>query len=287
MAKAQSAASTEVAVAAKTAVSVASFMEDDFGTGFEGADSDSYAIPFLQILQKMSPSVDEDNGAYVEGAKAGMLMNSVTQALYDVKDRPLQIVPCAFKRTFILWAPRDAGGGFLGEKTPEEMDDIIASGEVENVNGRYLVKDEDGKVDDKKSNYYMDTRSHYVIVLDPKTGEYGPAILSLSSTQIKASRGLMTTLQQRKAESNGVRRTLPTFANIVNITTKAMANEKGSWSAINFEVQKELISDPALYSEAKEFYRAVSAGEKKADHSKSVDASAGEASSKPQDADGF
>lgn len=278
---------TDLVKASNTALAVPAFMDaGDFGAGFEGADKDSYAIPFLQILQKMSPMVDEDSPKYVEGAKAGMIYNTVTQKFYDVRETPLHIVPCSYKRSFIKWGPRDAGGGFKGEVTPEEMDQIIARGEVELVDGRYLVKDEKGEVDAKKSDYFSDTRSHYVIAIDPETGEQGAAILSLASSQIKASKMLLTSLQQKKVQVGDVKRTPPTFANMVKLSTTAQSNDKGNWAGVKFELDG-LVADPALYTAAKEFYTAVNAGEAKADYSKAADAGDSAVSGTPQEAAGF
>ena len=50
----------------------------DAGAGLEGADKDSYAIPFLLALQPLSPQVVDKT---VAGAEAGMLMNSVSLEL--------------------------------------------------------------------------------------------------------------------------------------------------------------------------------------------------------------
>jgi hypothetical protein len=260
---------------------------EDFNAGFEGSDKDSYAIPFIQILQKMSPLVDEDSPKRIEGAKAGMLYNNVTGQLYDVRDTPLVFVQAAYKRSFILWGARDADGGFKGEVTPERMDEIVASGAVENVDGKLLVKDEKGEVNPKKSDYYADTRSHYVIVLDPKTGETMPAIISLASTQIKPSKALMTSLQNKKVNAGGVLRTPPTFANLIKFTTSAQQNAKGSWALAKFELDG-LVLDKHLFETAKEFYRAINAGEIKADYSKAADAGdASDVSGQPQAAEGF
>jgi hypothetical protein len=279
--------STAVAEVKPGALIAPEFMDAaDFGAGFEGADKDSYAIPFLQILQKMSPLVDEDSPKHVEGAKAGQVYNTVTQKFYDVREKPMLIVPCSYKRSFILWGARDEGGGFKGEVTPDEMDAIIAAGKTENVDGRLLVKDEKGEVNAKKSDFYADTRSHYVIAIDPETGDLMPAILSLASSQIKASKMLLTMLQQKKVEVGGVKRTPPTFANMVKLTTIAQSNDKGNWAGVKFELDG-LVSDVNLYAAAKEFYAAVSAGEAKADYSKSADAGDSAVSGAPTEADKF
>src|SRR5579864_7705555 len=131
-ASAQASTSSEVAERPNTAVA-ADFMDaEDFagvGAGFEGADKDSFAIPFIQILQKMSPMVDEDDPKHLDGAKAGMLYNTVTQKLTDGKTG-LLIIPCYYKRTYIRWGGREGEGGFKGEITPKEFDKLVASGVV-------------------------------------------------------------------------------------------------------------------------------------------------------------
>jgi hypothetical protein len=279
---------TAVAVAARTAITAPAFMADeDFGAGFEGAGKDAYAIPFLQLLQKMSPLVDEDNAKHVPGAKAGMFYNTVTGKLYDVKTTPLELIQSSYRHSFIRWGSRDGDqGGFKGEVTPEEMDAIIARGEVENVDGKLLVKDAEGKVDVKKSDYYADTRAHYVIVIDPDTGESMAAILSLASTQIKSSKMLMTSLQNKKVTINGRTGTPATYANKIKLTTTVNTNEKGTWSVAKFELDG-LVTDADLFNQAKEFHKAVATGAANADYSKSVETGEGSVSSQPQEAQGF
>lgn len=263
--------------------------ESDFGSnaGFEGADKDSFAIPFLQILQKMSPKVDEDHAEYIPGAKAGMLFNTVTGKLYDGKTG-LHIVPCAYKRTYILWGGREGDGGYKGEFSVEEVEALRADPtKIKVVDGRYYVPDAEGNINEKKSDYYSDTRSHFVIVIDPETGEYGTAILSLASSQIKSSKKLLTSLQQKKVNTARGLQTPPTFANLVKVTTAGRSNESGSWSGIEFALDG-LVSDKNVYESAKEFYRTVVAGEVKADYAKADAASAqGDTESKPTDAEGF
>lgn len=279
-------AQTTALVSADTNAALALLGAEDFGTGFEGADKDSYAIPFLQILQKMSPSVDEDSPRYVQGAKAGMLYNTVTGELLDGKEG-FDLVPCFFKRSFIRWSPRDAGGGFKGEFTPEQIEGMVKDGSIIVVDGVYFAKPDDGSAPDpKKTDYYADTRSHYVIVVSPKTGETGSAILSLAASQIKPSRMLMTALQQKKIDTPQGKRTPPMFLNKVRVTTQGLSNDQGSWSGIVFALNG-LVDNKDLYEEAKTFYQAVAAGTVKADYSKAPTSDGPAASGKPEEADGF
>jgi hypothetical protein len=126
-----------------------------------------------------------------------------------------------------------------------------------------------------------------VIVVDRATGEYGRAILSLASSQIKSSKKLMTALQQKKIKTPRGMMTPPTFANIVKVTSSGRSNDSGSWSGVDFELTG-VIQNADLYKEAKDFYTQVVGGEVKADYAKADATSAqGDADAKPQDADGF
>lgn len=280
---------TDVAVVNQGAITVApDFMNDsDFGGGFEGTDKDSYAIPFLQILQKMSPLVDEDSPKHIEGAKAGMLYNTVTQKLYDGK-AGLTIIPCSYKRSFIQWGGREAAEqGFKGEFTPEQIIEMQTSGAIVTQDGKLFKPNADGSIQEKKSDYFADTRAHGILIIDNETGEVGRAILSLSSSQIKASKMLMTSLQQKKVDTPRGKQTPPTYANLVKLTTIGMSNDQGTWSGVRFDLEG-LVTDPHLYAEAKEFYKALASGEVKADHSKAdYQAAAGDAGGEPATADEF
>jgi len=263
------------------------FMDaSDFdGAGMEGADQDSFAIPFIQILQKMSPKVDEDSAEYIPGAKAGMLYNTVTGELFDGK-KGLYIIPCYYKRSFICWGGREGDGGYKGEFTVDQVEALkLDPTKLVTVEGRMYVPNEDGSVNEKKNDYFADTRSHYVLTVNPETGEFGTAILGLASTQIKSSKKLMTALSQKKVKFGDTMKTPPTFANMVKVTTTGMSNDKGSWSAINFELDG-MVLNRAHFDAAKEFYKIVHSGEAKADFSKADTPAAGDVG-EPQEAGSF
>ena len=121
----------------------------DAGAGMEQTDKESFAIPFLRALQKISPQVDEADSAYVPGAKGGQLFNSVTQELFDGKEG-VTFLPCYFQRTFLRWAPRGADGGMRGEYSPEQVAQLRANGEVQEVDGRLYFPDDSGDINPKK-----------------------------------------------------------------------------------------------------------------------------------------
>lgn len=259
----------------------------DMMMGMENMDADSMSIPFIQLLQKMSPMVDPDDPAYVEGALAGMLFNTVTNQLYNAKVG-VKIIPVFYKRSFILWGGREAAeSGFKGEFTVEEFDEIMKEpGRVVEDKGRYFVPDEDGKFDVKKSDYYADTRSHYIMIENPLDGSWSEALLSLSSSQIKPSKMLMTMLSQKRIRTPKGPACPPSFYNIVTMSTIGMSNDKGSWSGAKFELTGAVDAD--TFAQAKAFYMAVRDGDRTVDRTKEAGAnSEREVNEKPVNADQF
>lgn len=210
--------------------------EADSGAGMEGADKDSFAIPFLAVIQKMSPQVDEADPKYIEGARPGMLMDTVTEELFDGKEGVL-VLPCAFQRRYLRWGPREAGGGFKGELTPEEATALEQSGEVVNVDNRLYYPDDNGNVDPKKCDFLQDSRNHFVLRVNPETGKLTEMLLSLRSTQISKSKTMMTKLQNVKVKGKEGMVTPPTWVNRVRITTVPESNDKGSWHGIKVELE--------------------------------------------------
>ena len=88
-----------------TAVVLASNFEEDAQSGFNNMTQEDFALPFLKLLTSTSPEIGE-----MEGAMPGMVLNSVTNELYDGK-KGLLVIPTAYVRQYIEWAPRGSGSG--------------------------------------------------------------------------------------------------------------------------------------------------------------------------------
>lgn len=248
---------TAVTVAANPnmSVQVAAFdMSEDAGAGMEGADAASFAIPFLAVLQKLSPVCDETDGAYNPDAKPGMLMNTVTGQLYDGKVGVV-ILPVHYQRRFLRWGPRSSGGGFKGEMLPEVAAKLEFDGVVQNVEGRLYYPDADGQVNEKKCDRLADTRNHFFIL--EGTGQQ--MLLSLGSTQIKKSKALMSMLAALKIDHGGKKITPPTWAARVRVTTVLEQNDQGNWYGVRFAIEG-LIIDQDEYEAGKAFNKGLKEG---------------------------
>lgn len=226
----------------------------DAGGGMEHTDKDSFAIPFLRVLQKISPQVDEDDPQHIPGAKGGALFNTVTGELYDGKEG-VEFCPVAYQRRFIQWAPRGDSAGFKGEWLPEEVTKALAEGTVTELEGRLTVGED----------RLVDTRTHFGLVVSGDA--VSQVILPLSSTQIKKSKQLMSMLSSVKVKNV----TPPTWASRVKITTVLESNDQGSWYGVRFELVG-MVESRELYEAGKAFHATVTAGEARANYEAPQDA---------------
>lgn len=234
---------TEVAVAENnTALAVmAADFAADAGLGMEGADKSSFAIPFLSILQGLSPQLET-----VDGAKPGLFINSITNEVF----KEVLVIPCAFQRRFLRWAPRSEGGGYKGEYNPVDIETGKIAGVSTNAEGRLMLENDELK----------DTRNHFVL-MQTESGAWTGALLSLSSTQIKKSKrwmSLILGIEMRNAQGKPFNP--PSFSHVYKLSAVKEENSKGSWWGLQVE-KVEPVGDAELYAKAKAFHNSVSAGE--------------------------
>lgn len=205
----------------------------DAGKGLENADKDSYAIPFLTMLQKLSPQVDT-----VDGAKAGLFINTVNNETQET----VCVIPCGYARKYLRWAPRESGGGFKGQYSPLEVESGKVEGLDRNDKGQLTIGDD----------ILRDTRIHYVLMETPK-GAWRPAVLSLTSTQIKKSKRWMSMIQGIEMELPDGRKFNPaSFSHIYILKSVKEENNQGKWFGINIELVGR-VTDPEVYNAARTF----------------------------------
>lgn len=213
----------------------------DSGAGLENVDKSSFAIPFITLLQGLSPQLET-----VDGAKPGLFINTITNELF----KEVVAIPCAYQRRYLRWAKRSEGGGFKGEYSPIDVETGKIEGAIKNDEGRYVIG----------SDELNDTRNHFVLV-QSESGIWQHALICLTSTQIKKSKRWMSRIQGLELRSkDGKAFTPPSFSHIYTIKSVKEENSKGSWWGLEVNL-KEAVSDPEVYLKAKEFHKSVTAGE--------------------------
>jgi len=245
---------TQVATAQNTAVGQVMDFSADAGQGMEGADKASFAIPFITMLQGLSPQLET-----VDGAKPGLFINTITNELL----KEVLVVPCAYQRRYIRWAPRSTGGGYKGEMNPVEVETGAIPG-LSQVQGIYLMDVPQGaSAFDPKGvplyDHLADTRNHYVLAQNA-AGSWQPALVSLSSTQIKKSKRWMSRIQGvQLTDKNGKAFNPPSFSHVYKMKPIKEGNSKGEWWGIEVDLV-ETVKDASLYQTAKAFNQSVNSG---------------------------
>lgn len=201
--------------ASGTEVAIPDYGEDS-GMGFSPATSSDYSIPFLGVLQANSPQVVENNP---EGARAGLLYNSVTGEMID-GSKGLVIIPVLKQNAYVEWIHRDNGGGLVANHLPESHF-VMEVKRKSGTRGKLRINP-----DDEKSNQLIETVYLYCLILeeDNKTVQ-GHAVVSFTVTKLKPWRNFYTQLLSIKYPKD-VKKP-PFFAYRVRLSTFLDQNKKG------------------------------------------------------------
>ena len=217
------------------------------GGGLEEVTSEDVQIPFLRVLQALSPQIKKSDPAYIKGAEQGGIFNTVTKKFWSGDDGVL-VIPTYFQKKLLEFVPRSEGGGFVGEINPKNLPKIVKENGMEMLeNGNELVR----------------TAQHYVkIVHDDGTLEN--AIVDMKKTQLKKSREWVSIMGMfkypKEAGQNLVGKTMDSWYNMFRLTTIEESNDKGSWYTWKIVHEKQV--DKIEYvNESKSLHTSLSSGE--------------------------
>jgi len=231
-----------------SALALVSDFEQDAHAGFDNMGQEDFALPFLRLLTNTSPEVGE-----LEGAVPGKILNTVTGELYDGKEG-ITVVPCAYTRVYIEWAPRGSGSGGPVAIHPSTSDILSKTHREPGDNKDYL----------DNGNYIENTANHYVMVVD-SDGVPSPALIVMKSTQLKKSRKWNSMMMSVKLNGKNGLYTPPMYSQSYRLSTVAESNDKGKW--FGWEVERiGSIEDMSVYQAAKAFASSVGSGDVKVKH---------------------
>jgi hypothetical protein len=241
---------TQVAVqeTKEYAVALGNAFEDDANGGFDSMGQEDFALPFLRLLTNTSPEVGE-----MDGAMPGMILNTVTGELYNGKEG-ITVIPVAYVRQYIEWAPRGSGSGAPISVYPATSDILSRTHREPGDNKDYL----------DNGNYIENTANHYVMVIND-AGFPEPALITMKSTQLKKSRKWNSMLMSTKLLGKNGPFTPPMYSHMYRLTTQAESNDKGKW--FGWEIEKVgAVEDMNVYAAAKSFAGSITSGEVKVKH---------------------
>jgi hypothetical protein len=147
----------------------ANIMDDIFATAGEGVDYDTseLQIPFVRVIQALSPQVKKNDPAFIKSASAGDIFNTVTGQYWE-GEKGIHVVPCFQQTKYFEFVPRAEGGGFVGEVEINNPDisktQRVGASEIL-PNGNELVKSD----------------QHFCLLLG-EDGMFQPVIVDMKST---------------------------------------------------------------------------------------------------------
>ena len=223
--------------------------EADANQGAQNITQEDLALPFLKVLGQLSPEVNKRDAKYVEGAEPGMILNTVTNALYDGTEG-IQVLPVFYKRQYIEWQDR-------GESKGAPVHIYNAGDDIPKTTRDKMNKDRLGN-----GNYLENTANHYVVTLgkSPST-----ALISMKATQLKISKKWNSMMLGIKMQGKNGLFTPPTYSHIYKLRTVQQSNDKGTWFGWDVS-QVGPVKDKSVYEIAKQFAVRVSKGEIEAKH---------------------
>lgn len=225
------------------------------GEGLESVSAQDLAIPYLRILAQLSPQVNKRDGAYVQGAEAGMIYNTVENVVYDGEEG-VSVIPCYYRRVLVEWKPREQGGGYVA--TYQGDDPIL----------KKTYKDSKGK-DILDNGHIIEATAEFYVLMVNKDGGIQRCLITMTSTQLKKARKWLTQIQTTMGRGkNGNMFVMPMMSHVYTLSTVEERNDKGSW--FGWEIAKDRVlnvgtseDDATLFQMAVEFSKSVKAGEVK------------------------
>lgn len=216
-------------------------IDDNNGRDFEGLAVSDIAIPFLKILQDLSPQV-KSGPTQLEGAKAGMLYNSTTERMWA---NGVDFIPCALKKVYVEWIPRTAGGGFVAaHETMEKYDTAVR------VDRAFMLPN---------GNEIIPTVLHYGL-LCPVNEIPLPVVLAFNRTQLKKSRQWISIMSMQVIRTkSGIKRPR-IYSYFYKLSTILESKDNYTWYGWNVSKTPILINSSEVFKSAKDFAKLVNGG---------------------------
>lgn len=240
-------------------------------------DRGDLVVPFVRILQDLSPQVKKRDPAYIDGADVGMIFNTATAQLTPGEEG-IVIVPVKYQHNVTEWVPRGAGGGFVAD----HGDNLAILNEAR--------KNEKGTLVLPNGNELVEAALYYALQIE---GDLPPSHIVLAMTGFgwRAARNWNTQMSLLKVRGPDGAWLVnpPVFVGAWRLRTQPEQNDKGSffrWSNPTFECSTfELPNAEQVLHHVKSLRDGLRAGTVRTDVSQSREAPAGDGTGGPRSDD--
>ena len=224
-------------------------MQGDFGAGLENVDMRDMVIPYVKIIQQLSPELNPRKSEFIEGLQIGQFLNSATKQVFD----SLHVIPVAYRRRNVEWKPNR--GGFVKDWGDDER--IVSACKKDATSNALITPD--GNVLQVQGCFFC---------LEVSGPIPQRMVISLASTQFQHSKEWIT-----KIKGELVPAQTPTGVALVNppiwyrsykCEAQPESNDRGDWMGwkiVSAEKTVDLPEGRMFYNMARDFMSAVKSGE--------------------------
>lgn len=202
-------AKTAVAVKESNQMTLPGFMTEQVGLGTEALDASSVEVPRIKLLQALSPELTEYNSV-----KAGSFFHSLMEQDLGTTVR---ITPIYVDSRYILWRPRESGGGILARAdnginwSPPNTEFLVKLKGGQEVKWKTATTVAQSGLDRWGSSNPADsssppaaTRMFNIVATFPDFPDMPPAVITLQRAAIKVARRFIGKLKITRAPSFGL-----------------------------------------------------------------------------------
>ena len=213
------------------------------GQGTENLDTGGGSLPFIRILQDLSPQLKSQKDEYIEGSKAGDLMFAKTQSLLP---QPVKVIPVYTKSIYTEWVPRSKGGGFKGNHA------------LSIVNDSNYEKGRERQYDEWLGENELKFTTYWFVLME-LDGKCEQAVIPFTSSQLRVSRKLTGDIN--KFRYSGMDVTPPLYAQSWELSSVLETSKNGD-DYFNFSFAEPKVldfeADEAVLTLASDTYNSAS-----------------------------
>src|SRR5262245_52580132 len=219
---------------------------------------------WLTIVQSMSPYVKSDDSKYIEAAKEGDIIDTLSLKLR----KRAAVIPVKFEMNYTEWKlMRDPQGAVKQMRGPNALVKQYFS-DASAYNAR---KGEFGPRDDLEAMTTIVPNYVFFCLLVDEDGSSLECILSMTGTQAKHGRKFCSQIDALELpDGNGGVFKPAIYARLYGLSTGREKNDQGAWMGWKVEPGPMVLKAPggrALFLKAKAYRDKVDAGEVRAEES--------------------
>tara|TARA_B100000809_G_scaffold33290_3_gene29096 strand:- start:3760 stop:4449 length:690 start_codon:yes stop_codon:yes gene_type:complete len=218
---------TAMATKNKTALSaekIPDFLQNS-NLGNENVGASDLQTPRIKLLQQLSPELDENSASYIEEAKQGDMLNTVTGTVHNT----LYVVNLFYTREFAVYSKRELGGGGFHGSASTESEAMDRINEIGGTPDSHVVRE---------------TGKHILLLLDEENYEpSSEAMMLMDGSKLTVSNQWNSKLRMQNTDR---------FASVWKVGTVRQSNSKGQWW--NFSINFHGWVDKDLHEHAKTLY---------------------------------